>query len=198
LEQIVYTIKKPRKDAERLQITLLDHQDEIFNLLGLFPIPWEKEFYGIQEIEYKVQLKFDGTIFVSGPNKDKCNEIITFIISVLCEKIFKERIDFGDPILEKVELNQDVTSSIDKMVPIDIKNIVEEKISPDLNIKDISYIFQSKDESNNLNIKFEKTKYFQGEESVPFKVIIITNTENACRQIIDELKVRLSLEIIEE
>ena len=192
MRQIIYTLDRSRTSPEP-QIDLSSHESEISTILGLFFVPWENEYYGSKNGN-KIHLKHDGNLILSGEIRGEVEEISNQIV---INEIFAAEIEYNDPNIRSVELRQDVNASIENIISTEITDIVRTNISADYNIKDVSLLFESIETDRILTIKFEKSRYTTGDAEVPLKVSIISDSEATCLAVLEELRARLEMEIIE-
>jgi len=191
MSRFLYTYESKPSQSESLLKDLESHESEIFHELGLFSVPWEREFYGSLG-KIKTHLRYTGEIIVNGPEKEKCIETIKEVSKKL-EKIFGEAMYYGTPKLVKVEFQQDAKVEIFKIISETIIDIVKDNISEELNVNDIILNFVDEQFDRNLKLIFERGQYLMGEEDVPFRVIIIGRDKNECNNIWKDLQMRLNI-----
>jgi len=192
----IYTFISVPKEPEKFLRDLEARRNDITSRLNVFFVPWKKEFFGIEN-ELTIHIKYTtGEILVSGPDEDKCKEKIRFIQDTLSE-IYSLHLSYEEPELLKVEYRRDAKANIQKIVYPGIMEIIKRNISPNYDIKDISFVFTGERPEKNLSISFKRIGYIRGKEDVPLHIVIAAPSLDICEIIWESLMKKISIKPIE-
>jgi len=191
LKLITYTYASTPTETESFRRDFEAHRREIASRLNVFPVPWEKEFFGMDK-ELTIHIKFSGKIIVSGKDEERCKTKITDIQRTLSE-IFSVEIPYREPTLEEVKLERDAEADISRIVYAGLLEIVKTRISEEYDVKDISFVFSGDRPERNLKVSFVRTSYVKGAERVPLKVVIVGPTKETCETVWNALIEELSM-----
>lgn len=196
---ITYSYSATPESIERFKRDFTtERASDIGRELNMFLVPWEHEFFNTDK-DLEIHLKFSGEIIVRGHDEQQCkNKIDT--IKEMIEKIFgPPPLSYSPTKLLQVELKEDVETHINRIVFKKVIDIVKSQISPEYDVKDVSFLFTG--DANirapeRLGITFERViPYKRGEEIAPFKVTIVGPTKETCENILELLIKELEMNI---